>query len=50
MTVDVLIVCMKAAIPGLTEAVSSNDRNVWDVAVGAISSLSRQGRPIEWIS
>jgi hypothetical protein len=34
---------MKNAIPGLTEAVSSNDRNVWNAAIMAISALAGQG-------
>jgi HEAT repeat protein len=36
---------MKSAIPGLTEAVSSSDRNVRNTAIDAVSALSKQGAP-----
>lgn len=40
---DVFVICMKSAISGITEAVSSNDRNVRSAAVEAISALARRG-------
>ncbi|KAF8185997.1 armadillo-type protein [Pholiota molesta] len=39
---DVFYGCMKSAIPGLTEAVSSSDRNVRNTAIDAVSALSKQ--------
>ncbi|KAF8195020.1 hypothetical protein BJ912DRAFT_162643 [Pholiota molesta] len=39
---DAFVTCMKSAISGLTEAVSSNDRNVRIAAVEAISGLARR--------